>query len=282
MTIDQETFFENFAHLADASNGVRKLRELILQLAVQGKLVPQDPNDEPASVLLAKIKAEKERLVKEKKIRKTESLSMITAEEAPYELPQGWKWVRAQDIMLSITDGDHLPPPKSPTGIPLLVIGNVRSGKLDFTDTRHVIERYFESVDESRKPRKGDLLYTLVGSYGIPVIIDSDTDFCVQRHIGILKPSAHIANRYLLNLYGSTLVFDQATHVATGIAPKTVPLSGLRKMIMPLPPLTEQHRIVAKVDQLMALCDTLAVRLSKFQAKAEKLTSAAVQTLLAA
>ena len=116
MAIDQETFFEDFAHLADAPNGIKKLRELILQLAVRGKLVQQDSNDELASKLLERIRAEKERLVKEKKIRKTESLSMITAEEAPYELPQGWKWVRAQDIMLSITDGDHLPPPKRCTG----------------------------------------------------------------------------------------------------------------------------------------------------------------------
>jgi type I restriction enzyme S subunit len=273
---------DNFDLFYTTPSTIAKLRQSILQLAVQGKLVPQDPTDEPASVLLTKIKDEKERLVKEKKIRKSDPLPPVSAAETRHGLPLGWLWVRAQDIMLSITDGDHLPPPKSSKGVPLLVIGNVRSGKLDFTDTRFVPEKYYEAVDESRKPRKGDLLYTLVGSYGIPVIIDSDTDFCVQRHIGILKPSAFAASRYLLNLYGSSLVFDQATHYATGIAQKTVPLSGLRKIVLPLPPLAEQLRIVAKVDQLMALCDTLEIRLTMAQAKAEKLTTAAVQTLLAA
>ncbi|MGH9851230.1 MAG: hypothetical protein ACREBD_15440, partial [Blastocatellia bacterium] len=89
-----ETFFENFGQLAAAPNGVQKLRELILQLAVQGKLIPQDPNDEPASVLLEKIRAEKERLVKERKIRKSEPLPPIGADEVPFDLPQGWEWIR--------------------------------------------------------------------------------------------------------------------------------------------------------------------------------------------
>jgi type I restriction enzyme, S subunit len=93
-----ETFFENFAHLVDAPNGVQKLRELILQLAVRGKLVPQDLTDEPAVKLLERIRAEKARLVKEKKIRKADPLPPVTADEAPYELPQGWGWVKLGDI----------------------------------------------------------------------------------------------------------------------------------------------------------------------------------------
>ena len=86
-----ETFFENFELLADAPNGVQKLRELILQLAVRGKLVPQNPNDEPASVLLEKIKAEKERLSKEGKVRKTEPLPPVEADKIPFELPKEWE-----------------------------------------------------------------------------------------------------------------------------------------------------------------------------------------------
>lgn len=96
--IKLETFFDNFELLADAPNGVHKLRELILQLAVQGKLVPQDPNDEPASVLLEKIKAEKERLVKEKKIRKLKALPAIEAEDLLFELPETWKWIRLGEL----------------------------------------------------------------------------------------------------------------------------------------------------------------------------------------
>lgn len=277
-----ESFFANFGHLADAPNGVQKLRELILSLAVRGKLVPQDPNDEPASVLLARIKVEKERLGKDGKIKKVEPLLPVRADKAPYALPRGWEWVKAQDIMLSITDGDHMPPPKSPSGIPFLVIGDVRSGKLNFSYTRFVTQQYFEAVDESRKPRKGDLLYTLVGSYGIPVVIDSDVEFCVQRHIGILKPSRLVTTRYLLHLYASSLVFNQATHFATGIAQKTVPLSGLRRILLPLPPLAEQHRIAAKVDQLMTLCDELEVRQQRSHTKLTRLNNSALDRLLSA
>lgn len=102
-----ETFFDNFELLADAPNSVQKLRELILQLAVRGKLVPQDPNDEPASVLLEKIKVEKEWLVKEKKI-KPKPLTPIEVNEVPYELPEGWKWARFGEIILDIDSGGAL------------------------------------------------------------------------------------------------------------------------------------------------------------------------------
>jgi len=93
-----DTFFNNFGLMADAPNGVQKLREMILQLAVQGKLVPQDPKDEPASVLLEKIKAEKERLLKEGKIKKSKSLPSIKLGEIPYEIPIGWEWIRLGEM----------------------------------------------------------------------------------------------------------------------------------------------------------------------------------------
>jgi type I restriction enzyme S subunit len=93
-----ETFFEQFELLADAPNGVQKLRELILQLAVQGKLVPQDEGDEPAAVLLERIKAQKQRLVKEKKIRKSKKLPPIQTDEIPYDLPKSWEWVRLNEF----------------------------------------------------------------------------------------------------------------------------------------------------------------------------------------
>src|SRR5262249_27096084 len=100
-----ETFFENFEQLADAPNGVQKMRELILQLAVQGKLVPKDTNDEPASVLLEKIRAEKERLVQEKKIKKGEPVPPVEADEIPFDLPQGWEWIRLEEITQKLGAG---------------------------------------------------------------------------------------------------------------------------------------------------------------------------------
>jgi type I restriction enzyme S subunit len=105
----------------------------------------------------------------------------------------------------------------------------------------------------------------LVGSFGIPITVADDRRFCVQRHIGILRPSKLLNEAYLSRVLESKFVFDQAAACARGIAQKTVPLSGLRRIFIPLPPLAEQHRIVAKVDELMTLCDWLEAQLGKIQ-----------------
>ena len=143
-----------------------------------------------------------------------------------------------------------------------MVIGNVRNQSIEFADCRYVSEEYYRALDPIRRPRKGDLLYTLVGSYGIPVIVTEDRPFCVQRHIGILRPSTLLNLTFLYRVLESDWVFRQATAVATGIAQKTVPLAGLRKILIPLPPRTEQDRIVARVDTLMKLCDELETRIT--------------------
>ncbi|MEA3277243.1 MAG: restriction endonuclease subunit S [Pseudomonadota bacterium] len=255
-----EPFLTQFGHLADAPNGIAKLRELILQLAVKGELVPQDPNDEPASVLLERIRAEKERLVSERMIKKTKSLPPIDPDETPFVVPNGWMWAHLTDVLGLVTDGDHQPPPRSESGKPFLVIGNLNQGRVTFEGCRWVPEAYYRELDWGRKPRIGDILYTVTGSYGIPIPVDCDTEFCVQRHVAIFKAAQSTPSAYLMILLGSRYAFDYATAVATGIAQKTVPLKGLRTMPLPIAPIGEQSRIVAKVDQLMALCDDLEAK----------------------
>lgn len=152
---------------------------------------------------------------------------------------------------------------------------------INFEGCRHVTEEYFEKLDWIRKPRSGDILYTLVGSFGIPVLVLDVRPFCVQRHIGILRPSKHIDRRYLAYALSSDAVLQQVSSIATGIAQKTVPLVGLRRISVPLPPLAEQHRIVAKVDQLMVLVDELETQLAASRATAAKLLSALVAELTA-
>ncbi len=237
--------------------GIKKLRELILELAVRGKLVEQDPNDEPASVLLARIAEEKARLVKEGKIKRPKKLPEITGEEKPFELPEGWQWERLDSLFTIVTDGDHQAPQKSETGTPFLVISNINMGALDFSECRKVPNSYYDQLDWTRKPKKGDILYTVTGSYGIPVKVNVDRSFCVQRHIAILKASQSTPTPFLQVVLGSTYAKKIAASIATGIAQKTVPLTGLRKLPVALPPEVEQHRIVEKVDELMALCDRL-------------------------
>jgi type I restriction enzyme S subunit len=152
-----------------------------------------------------------------------------------------------------LTDGDHQPPPQTDEGIPFLVIGNVGNGEIDFSDTRHVSEGYYESLDPYRRPKQGDLLYTLVGSYGIPVRVTTDTPFCIQRHMAILRPHENTPMEYLALAMASDNVYKQATAVATGTAQKTVPLAGLRKIAIPLPPLAEQLRIVAELGRRLSV-----------------------------
>ena len=265
---------DHLPRLTTRSEHIQQLRQTILNLAVRGRLVPQDPNDEPASELLKRIQAEKVLLVKEGKIKKFDPIEPPCNSDFPLVRPSGWTAANLQSVCISVTDGDHQPPPQADHGIPFLVIGNVRSQTMDFVGCRYVSEQYYKALDSIRRPRKGDVLYTLVGSYGIPIMVTDDRPFCVQRHIGILRPSTAINTSFIGHVLESQWVFDQATACATGIAQKTVPLSGLRRIQIPLPPLAEQHRIVAKVDELMALCDRLEAQLTTTQTESRRLLEA--------
>lgn len=272
----------NFDLLYSIPETIPKLRQAILQLAVQGKLVPQNPNDESVSVLFENIKEEKAKLIKENKIKALKPLPSIKQDETPFALPENWLWVRMQEIFTVITDGNHQAPPQSTSGVPFLVISNVREGCLNFESTRFVSKEFFLSVDNNRKPVEGDILYTVVGSYGIPIVVNTNQPFFVQRHIALLKPSKLLEVNYLKYVLKSDLVFEQATRFATGIAQKTVPLNGLRKMVVPLPPLAEQKRIVAKVDSLFSLCNTLETKLKAARDSSTTLMEVAAKQILVA
>jgi len=274
-------YFNHLPRLTTRPEHIQQLRQTILNLAVRAKLVPQDPNDEPALELLRLIKLECEQLIRIGTQKSQKPLLPIPHTDLPFQLPIGWSWCRLHDVFLSITDGDHQPPPKAEDGVPFLVIGNIRNRSVDFAGCRFVPESYYASLDSSRRPLKGDILYTLVGSYGIPVLLHDDIPFCIQRHIGILRPSRHVNSDFMTRVLETGFVFGQATVFATGIAQKTVPLSGLRNILIPLPPLAEQHRIVAKVDELMGLCDELESRLSSNMVTRHQLLEAALSEAIA-
>ncbi|WP_082624815.1 restriction endonuclease subunit S, partial [Olsenella uli] len=175
--------------------------------------------------------------------------------ELPFDLPDGWEWARLGSIVLSVADGDHQPPPQVSSGIPFLVISNVSSGYLNFEDTRFVPESYYESLGEYRRPMRGDVLYTVTGSYGIVIRVLDDRRFCVQRHIGIIRPNKLLGNHYLSYCLQSGWIRSCADSVATGIAQKTVGLQSIRSFLVPVPPLAEQRRIVVALDELLGLVD---------------------------
>ena len=227
----------------------QQLKNSILQEAIEGRLVSQDPNDEPASVLLDKIRKEKAKLVKEGKLKKKELVETpIEDDEKPFEIPESWEWVRLKGVSACITDGDHQPPPQSTSGVPFLVISNVISGILDFTKTRFVPNEYFDNLSEERKAKKNDVLFTVTGSYGKAVLVSTDRRFCFQRHIALVRPLCY--SLYILNALNSPYIKGVCDDKATGMAQKTVGLDTLRSLIIPLPPLAEQKRIVEKIEAL--------------------------------
>lgn len=245
------------------------LKKSILQEAVQGKLAPQEPSDEPAEALLERIRAEKRRLIKEGKIKKDKHESVIFRrdnshyekrgseevcidEEIPFEIPENWAWARLSSASVSIADGDHQPPPQVQSGIPFLVISNVSDGKTDFSNTRYVPKEYFNTLAEIRIPQCGDLLFTVTGSYGIVIPVQTERKFCFQRHIALIKLSC-LSPKFMQLWLSSPLVYEQCRRAATGTAQKTVGLASLKGLLIPIPPLNEQERIVQKLNTLLAL-----------------------------
>lgn len=231
------------------------MKKSLLQYAIQGKLVEQRPEEGTAEELFAQIQEEKQRLIAEKKIKKEKPLPEITDDEKPFDIPESWKWVRLLDVCKTVADGDHQAPPQVPSGIPFLVISNISKGNLDFSNTRYVTQEYFDSLAYDRIAESNDILFSVTGSYGIPVIVDCEQKFCFQRHIALIKGMINI--NYLWLLLGSPVVKAQCDKVATGTAQKTVGLKSLKSIVVPLPPLVEQKRIVEKLEQLLPLCERL-------------------------
>ena len=154
-----------------------------------------------------------------------------------------------EDYVFSVTDGDHQAPPKVSKGIPFLVISNIADGSLDFSNTRYVPEEYYEKIQMERKPKRGDILFSVTGSYGIVANIKTDRRFCFQRHIGLIKPT--ISNEYLSFVLMSNYIKSLCDKLATGTAQKTVGLDTLRSLYVPIAPIEEQERIVAKIKHLL-------------------------------
>jgi len=243
--------------------GIKKLRELILELAVRGKLVPQDPSDEPASALLKKIETEKIKLVKEGKIKKQKPLPSITEEEKPFELPEGWKWVRLQDICEYIQRGKG--PKYSEFGIVKVISQKcVQWNGFDLNAARYVDDQSLTQYQDERFLKDNDLLWNSTGTAGrINILRKDDSDKLVaDSHVTVIR--AILKNAGFISSYVSSSGIQK--RIAPGVENSLV--SGTTNQVelntsvvinlpVPIPPINEQHRIVAKVDELMALCDQL-------------------------
>lgn len=173
------------------------------------------------------------------------------------------KICKLADVCESIADGDHMPPPKADDGIPFITISNItEQNKIDFSNTMFVPSSYYDALADKRKPHSGDILYTVVGSYGIPVCIEQDTKFVFQRHIAILRPRSEVIKaRYMFHAMQSGAFKAQADKAAKGAAQKTIGLSSLAEMTLPVPDMCIQERLVRVLDNFDAICTDLNIGL---------------------
>ena len=233
-----------------------KIKQSILQHAVQGKLVPQNPDDEPASVLLNRIKAEKEQLIKEGKIKKEKPLPPITEDEIPYELPNGWTWVRFSEVF-DVRDGTHDSPKSVPNGIPLITSKDFNNGKIDFSNAKLISKEDHDKIQQRSFVEDDDILYSMIGgNIGNMVMVKKDRDFSIKNVALFKYYSKELSNPQYLKLLLSAITID-FKNKAFGGAQQFVSLTFIRNYVIALPPLAEQHRIVTKVEELLNIVDKL-------------------------
>ena len=225
------------------------LKNSILQLAIQGRLVVQDSNDEPAEVLYAKIQAEKQKLIKEGKIKKDKPLPPITDDEIPFEIPSTWKWVRLGDCY-DVRDGTHDTPKYVSTGVPLVTSKNLSNGILDLSNVKFISLEDAKKIDERSKVDRNDILFAMIGTIGNPVIVDVEPNFCI-KNMALIKYNKFMDTNYILYLLIKAQ--DDMKKEAQGAVQSFVSLSFIRNFPIPLPPLAEQKRIVAKIEELEPL-----------------------------
>lgn len=271
---------QHFDTLFTTEASIDALKQTILQLAVMGKLVPQDPNDEPASELLKRIEQEKAQLVKEGKIKKQKPLPPVNDEEKPFELPEGWEWCKLQNITSKITDGDHKTPPRITNGYKLLSAKNVRDGYIDYDNCDYISEEDYLKSRERCLPEIGDLLIVSVGgTIGRSSLIKESANFALVRSVAIIKPLLFNSN-YLKFSMDSFLLQKIINETKRGGAQPCLYLSEISNFLFPMPPEKEQKRIVSKIEHLSSICDRLKSRLQSVQQTqlnlADALTDAAL------
>ncbi|MEG3177104.1 restriction endonuclease subunit S [Sphingomonas sp. RB3P16] len=248
----------HFDTLFTTEASVDSLKQGVLEFAVRGQLVPQSSSDEPASDLLRRIKLEKTQLIKDGNIKRDKPLPPKKGSEASLNLPSGWVWSQPDEFSIKITDGEHFRPVTTSSGVYFLSAKDIRENGVSLADPLFISQ---ETADKARNrcdPELGDLLIVSRGATcGRICKVDIDEVFCLLGSVILLKPSSLINNHYLEIALKSPRIFEALVSASGATAQGAIYLRDLKKIAFPLPPIAEQQRIVAKVDELMALCDAL-------------------------
>ncbi|NWK71143.1 restriction endonuclease subunit S [Bacillus paramycoides] len=282
---DLKFVIENMEYLCNTKEDIGLLRDSVLSLAVQGKLIEQDTSDEPAGILLEKIKLEKEQLIKEKKLKKEKPLPQITDKEQPFKLPKGWKWVWLGDILHSTDAG------KSPKCIDRPakedewgVIKTTAIQKDKFIEVQNKVLPEGFKISDSYIIKRGDVLITRAGPknrVGIVCCVDTIVTNLIlsDKTVRISLPNNFIFNKYISLALNSPVLRGFIESKMTGMAESQVNISqnNMRLFCIPLPPLVEQKRIVEKVHQLTVLCDEVEKGIEQSERERTKLLRAVLQ-----
>lgn len=272
---DAGELMENWARISDhfdtlftTEESIDQLKQTILQLAVMGKLVPQDPNDEPASVLLERIAEEKAQLIKEKKIKKQKALPPIADDEKPFDLPKGWEWCRFDEIIdqrFPLSYGVLVPGNHVEGGVPL-----VRIGDIDLTNPPELPEKYISTEIDSKYERTrlfgGEILMAVVGSIGkLGIVPDSWKGANIARALCRILPWEGLSKDFLLVLLQSNYMQNSFMGDTRTLAQPTLNIGLIKNSLTPIPPLSEQLKIVSIVSDLFAICDNLKIGIKQSQ-----------------
>jgi type I restriction enzyme S subunit len=247
------------------------LKKSILQEAVQGKLVPQDPSDEPAEALLERIRAEKQRLIKEGKIKKDKHESVIFRrdnshyekrgseevcidDEIPFEIPSGWSWSRL-GTCLDVRDGTHDTPRYVSEGVPLVTSKNLSNGRIDFSTAKLISKQDSDAINQRSKVDSGDIMYAMIGSIGNPVLYRGANEFSI-KNMALFKCVPD--GMYMEYVYWFlVLAQEDMKKAASGGVQAFVSLGYLRNYLIPVPPIVEQKRICNAIKQILPLLAAL-------------------------
>ena len=244
-----------------------RLKKSILLQAVQGKLVPQDPSDESAEILLERIRTEKQRLIKEGKIKKDKHESIIFRrdnshyekrgsdvvcidEEIPFEIPAGWNWSRL-GTCLDVRDGTHDTPRYVAEGVPLVTSKNLSNGKIDFTTAKLISREDSQVINQRSNVDSGDIMYAMIGSIGNPVLYQGNKEFSIKNMALFKRIPNGMDMEYVY--WFLVLVQEDMKKAASGGVQSFVSLGYLRNYLIPVPPVAEQKRIYSTIGQIMPL-----------------------------
>ena len=266
---------------SDLQTTIKQAKSKILDLAIHGKLVPQDSSDEPASVLLERLRAEKEAKIKAGELKRDKNDSYIyksttdncyyqkfadgkevdITDEIPYEVPSSWEWCRFGDY-LDVRDGTHDSPKYVDNGFPFVTSKNLIDGKIDFSDVKYISEKDHKNFIQRSFVEDGDILFAMIGSIGNPVLVKKDREFSI-KNVALFKPLSKSINYMKYVFFFADHIQTELTKKAKGGMQPFVPLSFFRKDLwIPIPPLAEQKRIVEKIENFYSILDKIAENLA--------------------